>query len=757
MLNRTPIEQLDDFFKDLSSRKQRGVYFYRIDGYNSEIHEFLLQYHEAARRCGVIIEGKLPNPDQKMLDYFGEMMHMDFELDRSFLNAKLQKWLPRMNAAQRENVSGAMFAVLTNLKKAGKNDNILKNVYIKFMCWLYYRMERILHQLGNESLPKILYEGDISNYELLLFSVLSLAGCDIVLLEYQGDAGYLRADPESARSAKLSLPDMKAFPKDFSLKALRQEMQERAQMERLYLPKPECRPCTNAWLTGKLFEDLRKAPAQRGADVHFYYNCFCRMNGTEDKLIYQNELYNLRIDLDAAKRRIVIVNLEIPQPTPDEVSSIPRKTYQKPDQLILDLTGYFKTIAQPSLQKMMHNAFVELMLEESRKESANINRLLNKAVYLLCWIKRYTGKLFAGWKFPEISVFIFLGGCQNEHEALFCRYLAKLPVDVLILKPDLSRNCCLKDSALYERNFTESLAVDRFPDEQQGLRVGTAAYHAERDLDAMMYQDSGLYRNQQYDRANSITLQTMYEEIAILWAQEMKYRPSFSVNNDCVNIPVIFSKVVGVKDGDVTAYWQGIKALITPDTILIPQVPRTAPGMPNPFRQFAPEFLKNGHLQKRLIKAHKAYPYRILREPMQDHILDKMQLLIDRKLIKGTFENGTEYTIIADILNLDVQTVRLIQKFDFTKQNPKVIVIVTHEAVLSLDDAIYLAFLNLVGFDVVLFVPTGYQCVEQHLNQECFEVHQIGEYKYDLRVPNFSTISDGKHGGLFGRIFKRGN
>ena len=50
---------------------------------------------------------------------------------------------------------------------------------------------------------------------------------------------------------------------------------------------------------------------------------------------------------------------------------------------------------------------------------------------------------------------------------------------------------------------------------------------------------------------------------------------------------------------------------------------------------------------------------------MQDYLLEKLQLLIDQKLIKGTFENGTEYTVVSTALNLSKDVLRLIQKFDF--------------------------------------------------------------------------------------------
>ena len=55
MLKRIKTENPNDYFIDLSKRKDRGVYFCRINGYNENIHEFIKKYYEAARLSGVII------------------------------------------------------------------------------------------------------------------------------------------------------------------------------------------------------------------------------------------------------------------------------------------------------------------------------------------------------------------------------------------------------------------------------------------------------------------------------------------------------------------------------------------------------------------------------------------------------------------------------------------------------------------------------------------------------------------------------
>ena len=160
--------------------------------------------------------------------------------------------------------------------------------------------------------------------------------------------------------------------------------------------------------------------------------------------------------------------------------------------------------------------------------------------------------------------------------------------------------------------------------------------------------------------------------------------------------------------------------------------------------------------QRKKIKEHPAYQYSMLRESMQEHILDKLQFLIDQKFIRGTFENGTEYTIVSTILNMEKAVVREIQKFDFTKKNPKLIFIMTGENQLSLEDTILVAFLDLIGFDIIFFVPTGYQCVEKFFAREMIEEHQIGDFMYDLRVPDLNSIVIKTRTRLRDKIFKRG-
>ena len=338
MLEHKSIRSLEDFFVPLGSRQEKGVYFYRINGFNQQIAAFVKKYYDLARRSGVILEGKIPNPDEKNLSYYGEIMGDSFVMSLDFITRGLAKWLPRMTDYQRNTVSAAIFDNLQNMQRSGKTENMLKNAYVKFMCWLYYKFERITSQLGENNVPKILYEGSISNYELMLISILSNAGCDVVLLQHQGDGPYLKTDPTGALSDELKMPDMGPFPEGWSLKSVRDELQRDFDNQRLYGAMPDITNCTNAWQKeGRGLDDIRTPIGSRGSDPKLWYNVFCRINGVWDKMVYSNDLFTFYQELKNAGRKIVVINGEIPKPTPEEIAGISRKNYTKTDQMLMDL------------------------------------------------------------------------------------------------------------------------------------------------------------------------------------------------------------------------------------------------------------------------------------------------------------------------------------------------------------------------------------------------------------------------------------
>lgn len=884
------IQSLDDFFVPLSGRSEKGIYFYRFNKTSDKIDEFIYKYYNAARKSGVVIDGKIGNPTESNLSYYQEIMGMDFQMSMGFISDSLKKWLPRMRAIQRENIAGAIYDVLDGLRRSGKNENMLKNAYIKFMCWLYYKFEGVVEQMNGENIPKIFFVGDIVGYEFMLINILADAGCDVVFVQPHGDVSYLKVDENLEKSFEYVGENgaaeqnmVREFAADFSIKSMLENHDFKAQRENGQgtiklqsggqetkshgtggsqvdvqniqrqesgIPQAEekstkslqnkkslnikvqsteadninsmanrggsqpkmwykvsTRNCTNVWIEGnglddflqptgvrkdrfrKLYENERRTEkvnnVENARNLHnirniennlgnglfsadsvkewgvgkdkIFFNCYVRINGVWDKLTYENELYQFYLSLKAMKRNVVVISELIPKPDVDEIAKIRRGNYRDVFQLVKGLELNINFTENPIVSEFLINSFEDTVYGEADRlgTGANINKILNKAVYLLCFINRYQTQLFKNFSYDNIPCFIYMGGCNDENEAMFMHFLARTPIDVLILCPNRAERCRLEDNILYDINYDEQLAIDKFPIQNSGLHIGTAAYHAERELDTLMYNDDTIFRDKQYDKARTVSLQTMDREIKILWETEIKYRPGFSTVDGSVNIPVIFSKFSGVKDGNVREYMIMLKKLMTPETVVVDKVPNILSTDANPIKEYATEFFKNGRLHRDKIKKSRAYRYGFLRDEMQDYILDKLEFLIAQKYIKGTFENGTEYTIVSVALNLPKEVTRLLQAFDFTKKNPKLLYINTSDELISLEDTIYLTFLHLLGFDVALFVPTGYN-MEKYFNLKLMEEHQLGDYIYDIQIPDWESIPLSLHTSWRDRLFRHG-
>ena len=754
MIERINISQLSDFFLKRSERRSTGVFFCRIDQYSAELEAFLIEYIGSIKKNGKWIDKKIKNPDENQLNYYDNIVGSDFILELEFIKRSLKLLFANLTINQIDLLAEAVFAELMQLKNAGKNDNIIKNAFVKFMCWFYYEFRQVIGNVGSDNPPKILYYGVISNYELSTLAILSNCGCDIVLLRYEGEERYKSVDSDLSKSERLLLDGAKEFPVDFSILAIQQAIEEQQYLEQLYRRDKLRVPATNTWLSADFFTDALKLDRERGDAPNTFYNAFIRMTGVEDKKDYCKDLFHLKMELEKKGKTVYILE-KITPPTPDEIAKINVGNYTNAVDMIKDLAGKIKC-PYPVLRNQAQKAFVDCIIEENQNEKGNFSRTKSKAVYLVAWFSRYGRHLFKNEKENNLPTLIYFGVCRNSAETLLLRFFASLPLDVLLINPDNQYTCTLTDARLFDIKYNDSMTLDKFPEKIEDVNYGTVAYHAEQDLNTILYQDSGIYRHQQYKDAIAVKLKTMYEEVYLLWDQEVNLRPNFEIIEEKVVIPVIGAKVSGVKNQDVIQYWKDVKKLLVDDSILINGASFYKPTAEKFNAQNA---IKNRVLQKGNIIRNRNYKYGIFREEIQEYMLNKLQELLNSELIQGTFTTGIEHSIISIVMDLDKNITRLIQKMDFVKKNPKLVLINTSEKEYGLEESIILAYLYLIGFDIVLFVPTGYRVIEKYYTQQIFAEHLIGEFMYDLKIP--SSIQGNKlneqeeKDGFLKRLLKR--
>ncbi|OOB80300.1 MAG: hypothetical protein BEN19_05650 [Epulopiscium sp. Nuni2H_MBin003] len=713
------LNNLSEFDLDISDRKDKQGYIYRFIGLNAKIEQFIIEYYQKACICGVVIENKIQPPTDDNIRFYKDIIGEDFILSYDFINKNLGLWLTRVPVSEREIIAKNIFDTLQIYASIGKNANILKNTYIKFMCWLYFKFERVLNFSPIGGTPKILYIGELSKHELDILSILAYSKVDVVIASRMLESRYLTLDSKNELSYLYNDSNTILIDNHFNVAYIQSLIKKQQQM--LY-QQNLISASTNDWVTGDVFEALNTNTIKRQAKQGHFNNIFICFKGADDINSFTKSLYNLYV---ASKDRTYVIENSISAIMPNEISSIKRNPITSLDELIQDLQ---KNIMLPKgFNESARNEFAKLVKEIN--QNSRLNQTTSKAVQLIALYKRYEKRLFSTQgEMPPL--FIVFGDINNSIEGYFLRFLAKLYVDVVIILPDPQTDLQLTDEDLYIISSDKKLNLAEFP--TSNIQATTVAYEAEVELTDILYTDTGMYKQHQYAKADSLTLKTTCEEVDILWAQELRFRPNFHTENNQVIMPVIFAKISGVKN--IKEYYKRIQKFIIPQNTKVCVAPPFIDAYePNGLCD-SYQFFKNGKLYKNQIINHKDYKYAHLREEMQHHLLDKIQLLIDLKLIQGTNTNGVEYTIISTLLNLDNKFLRLLQKFDFTKQNPKVIIIHTKEKMHQLEDAIFVAYANLLGCDVLIVSPTGFRSLERFYTKPIIQEHQDGEYHYDIKA-----------------------
>ena len=269
-------------------------------------------------------------------------------------------------------------------------------------------------------------------------------------------------------------------------------------------------------------------------------------------------------------------------------------------------------------------------------------------------------------------------------------------------------------------------------------------YKAKKELEKIIYEDSGIYRFKQYKKAKSIQFLTAYDEIKIFWDQEIKYRYGFSVEKETVNMPVIFAKVNGVPGNggffDNYRYWKEVKELMTENAIVYKNSIGIKTGFFEKFRIAWNGFLNKGKLDIEKFRFSKFFKHYTLPHYLREHILEKLKYIVDNDVLKGTTSKDVDLDVLAIASKIPRNVIKKLNEFDFTKRNPKVILITTQERLLSVSEAIYLVLLYYIGFDVLIFAPNGISNIEYLLNKNIIQVHELGEYRANAKIPFFNLI-----------------
>ncbi len=473
---------------------------------------------------------------------------------------------------------------------------------------------------------------------------------------------------------------------------------------------------------------------------------------------YHNMLYTLRDELIRSSKLLFYIEYEMKLPDSTELSrfeGIDASDREKLLETLIDKINDIRSdmgdvrndLAKETLPMFLNGLDGEKMLETARTLIIRMERC-------------FSSKAFAEHGWQEIPVLLYYGGIDHD-TLMFLHFMSRLGIDVLYIcsskapLPLISKNNLEGRMQIFE--LSGSSPVAPYPDKLVRTKFSTVAYNASKELDGILYSGDTMFRDFQFDDMQSITLNTTYDEIDVLWHQQAKYRPGFAVNDGKVTVPAIFAKISGVNDGDLNEYWDGVKQKLSPNTRLIHKSPSYRKYSESQLDVYKPYYSGKKILTEQL-KNSPLNKYSFLSDSLQLLIFGKMQEAVDSGFLTLP-ESELVPMVIYVGTNIDREILKLLQKYDFTKDIPKLIVIDVIEDTFSSVECIQLLLYNLLGLDILVYTPTGYKNIETFLSGAAFSTHTMNEFKYSVHIPKFKipdSVPGPDDGGLFGKLFRKG-
>ena len=514
-------------------------------------------------------------------------------------------------------------------------------------------------------------------------------------------------------------------------------------------------------LSKDIFESHSDRLSSRGG--HFSENelipvYFAALLGTpsdsDKQAEFHNMLYDLREDLIKCPKLLFYIENELKAPTPDELSIFDGIDASDNEALLDALTEKIE-ITTDEVRTKLARETLPIFLKDLSGDA-----MLETARTLIVWMKRCLCSELYSANHYEIPVMLYYGGITSS-TVQFLHFMSRLGIDIIYICSSkaplsvLTRNNFEGRMQIFE--LSASTPVAPYPDKPVKAKLATAAYNASRELDDILYSGNTMFRDFQFSDMQSLTLKTTYDEIDVLWHQPSKYRTGFAAKGEKVTVPTVFAKISGVKDGNLNAYWDSVKWKLSPYTRLIHKSPSYKKFSESQLDVYKPYY--NG--ENILIEQLKNSPfnkYSFLSDSLQLLIFNKMQEAVDSGFLKLDSSELVPMVIYVGT-NLEREILKLLQQYDFTKDIPKLIIIDVIEDTFSKVECIQLVLYNLLGFDILVYTPTGYKNIETFVSDAAFETHIMNEFQYNVHIPKFKipdSIPEPDSGGLFGKLFRKG-
>lgn len=578
---------------------------------------------------------------------------------------------------------------IQNIKSLASNETIFNNTVYKLNYWITNDLKRIIERhSGNRINCRLAVIADrVSKHEMIIYYILSRLGAEIQIFvnDFNG----------------LENIDFVKSSEDIMLIGYTDKIDTK-----LLTEKNEFKINTDA--TVETFEQaidcfLSKeygAFSINGVDV----------NDTSDSII-ENKISNCIYCKD-----------NFSNPTPEEIAKI-QHLNSKDFNYVVNTLSIFIVCNKDGIAKNIRDAFIKFAYEKCNNVNASI--AYNKLVKYVITLNKIL--------IEDKNTIVFEVNEYNE--------LTKGIIDILKYSKKYKVLLLFRKKITYE--YLEELGSTNIITLNNSREASgdtnksyTMAYNAQEIMNRTIFNGEalGLYRNGQFRNVSCSRFVSTFAEIEQWIHQPLYLRPGYNAKDNNVVVPTMFNMIKGYGN-DLEQYKRVINALISctkneqasnvvsnlvyfdNDIKEYPDIIRRASSdstmvfinhlcdYKSSFKNQTKKIYNNGKLNRDLLKLVKNYKYSFLDIGIQEIILDKIEQLINMQEDKS---ESTVDMILNVTLNISDYIMNMLQISDFSYNSFSVCVVILEHTLLNTPFLLKLVFLNLLGFDINIVIPTGY-------------------------------------------------
>ena len=351
-------------------------------------------------------------------------------------------------------------------------------------------------------------------------------------------------------------------------------------------------------------------------------------------------------------------------------------------------------------------------------------------------------------------------GVISRHEIYFLMLAYKMGIDVLYLNPlkeELFDQVDTKKWSGVHHNMGIAPIETFATKASRGTvltQIETTTKLIQQEIHDTFFDGTGIFKPWQFRKGYtySLTLDTILEDIFVYWNEQARMRQGFKVSGEMVYVPCFFNKIDGIYQ-DRLKYKRLVEYCTQSEYTLFFNTGYFSNIQINEQEMYQLMFcqLSDGTFNIDELKKLTYYQYGNYNDDTQLFILRKFNEVIQSDNIFTTpLNNEQKLKLLYILLTLDDVFIKAMDNFDFPADIPKLVIYIEKESSMPVEMVQLMGYLNRVGWDIVLFNPSGLLKISQTLQSTVFVTKRLETMDYNSTYEEAIRVRQ----GLFAKFRK---